>query len=123
MSAILRCRTETAGTAKLHCHDCQHEETFALSCGHRFCPQCQNTAVDQWLERQRGKLLPVDYYLVTFTVPAQLRVFAYANQREVYDQLIKTAWQSLAQFGLNDPQLQGQLGATAVLGGTLTVGA
>ena len=59
--------------------------------------------------------MPVDYYLVTFTLPAQLRRFAYAHQREVYDQLIKIAWQVLAEFGLNDPILQGRLGATAVL--------
>ncbi len=115
LEAVLRCRTEAAGTVKVHCHDCQQEETFALSCGHRFCPQCQNEAVEQWLIRQRAKLLPVDDYLVTFTLPAQLRALAFAHQREVYDLLIKTAWQSLAQFGLNDPQLHGQLGATAVL--------
>ena len=115
LSAVLRCRTEEAGTAKIHCHDCQQQEAFVLSCGHRFCPQCQNAAVEQWLARQRAKLLPVDYYLVTFTLPAQLRAFAYANQREVYDLLIRTAWQTLAQFGLNDKQLQGHLGATAVL--------
>ena len=47
------------------------DDSFPLSCGHRFCPQCQNEAVEQWLERQRAKLLPVDYYLVTFTVPVQ----------------------------------------------------
>jgi len=115
LSAILRCRTEESGTAKIHCHDCQQEDTFALSCGHRFCPQCQNEAVEQWLRRQRAKLLPVDYYLVTFTLPAPLRAVAYANQREAYDLLIKTAWQTLYQFGLKDKQLRGQLGATAVL--------
>ena len=115
LEAVLRCRSEASGTATIHCHDCQQEETFPLSCGHRFCPQCQNEAVEQWLIRQRSKLLPVDYYLVTFTLPAQLRPLAYAHQREVYDQLIKIAWQTLAQFGLQDKALQGQLGATAVL--------
>jgi len=115
LEAVRRCRSEASGTAKLHCHDCEQEETFPLSCGHRFCPQCQHGAVEQWLQRQRLKLLPVDYYLVTFTLPAQLRTLAYAHQREVYDLLIKTAWQTLARFGLNDPKLQGQLGATAVL--------
>ncbi len=115
LEAILRCRREASGTATIHCHGCQQEETFPLSCGHRFCPQCQNEAVEQWLIRQRSKLLPVDYYLVTFTLPAQLRPLAYAHQREVYDQLIKIAWQTLAQFGLRDKALQGQLGATAVL--------
>jgi hypothetical protein len=115
LSAILRFRTEECGAAAIHCHDCEREDSFPLSCGHRACPQCQNEAVEQRLERQRAKLLPVDYYLITFTLPAQLRTLAYANQREAYDQLIKLAWQTLSELGLNDKTLRGKLGATAVL--------
>ncbi len=115
LSAILRCRTEECGTAAIHCHDCQSDVSFPLSCGHRACPQCQNEAVEQWLERQRAKLLPVDYYLVTFTVPVQMRPLVYSHQREAYDLLIKLAWQTLCEFGLNDRTLQGRMGATAVL--------
>jgi hypothetical protein len=115
LSAILRCRTEECGTAAIHCHDCESEDSFPLSCGHRACPQCQNEAVEQWLERQRAKLLPVDYYLLTFTLPAQLRPLVYSHQRTAYDLLIKLAWQTLAEFGLNDKTLQGKLDATAVL--------
>ena len=115
LSAIVHCRTEQSGTAAIHCHDCEHDDSFPLSCGHRACPQCQNEAVEQWLQRQRAKLLPVDYYLITFTLPAQLRALVYSNQREAYDLLIKLAWQTLSEFGLNDKSLQGKLGATAVL--------
>ncbi len=115
LSAILRCRTEESGTATIHCNDCESDDSFPLSCGHRFCPQCQNDAVEQWLQRQRAKLLPVDYYLVTFTLPAQLRCLVYSRQREAYDLLIKLAWQTLSEFGLNDKALQGRIGATAVL--------
>jgi hypothetical protein len=86
-----------------------------LSCGHRFCPRCQHAAGEQWLERQRAKLLPCDYFLITFTVPAQLRSLVYDHQRSAYDLLIKLTWQTLAQFGLNDKQLGGKLGATLVL--------
>ena len=115
LSAILQCRTEACGTAAIRCHDCQNEDSFPLSCGHRFCPQSQNEAVEQWLERQRTKLLPVEYYLITFTLPFQLRALVDANQRAAYDLLIKLAWQTLYEFGLNDKTLQGRLGATAVL--------
>lgn len=115
LSAILRCRTEESGTAAIHGHDCRSEDSFPLSCGHRACPQCRNDAVEQWLERQRAKLLPVDYDPVTFTLPFQLRPLVYANQRQAYDLLIKLAWQTLSEFGLNDKTLRGRLGATAVL--------
>ena len=115
MSAILRCRTEESGTAAIHCHDCDSDDSFPLSCGHRFCPQGQNEAVEQWLERQRAKLLPVDYYLITFTLPWQLRALVYSNQRQAYDLLIKLAWQTLCEFALNEKSLPGKLGATVVL--------
>lgn len=115
LASVQRCRTEDSGTAKVHCHDCQAHEQFPLSCGHRFCPQCQHAVAQQWLERQRAKLLPCDYFLITFTVPAQLRSLVYAHQRIAYDLLIKLVWQTLSEFGLNDKQLRGKLGATAVL--------
>jgi len=105
LAAILRCRTEQSGSATVHCGDCGSHERFALSCGHRFCPSCQNEAVEHWLERQRAKLLPVKYYLITFTLPAQLRPLAFSHQKEAYDLLIKLAWGVLSEFGLNDQQL------------------
>ena len=46
--------------------------------------------MEQWLQRQRAKLLPVDYCLITFTLPAQLRALVYSNQREAYDLLISS---------------------------------
>lgn len=115
LSSVLRCRTEESGTAALHCHDCESHDSFPLSCGHRFCPQCQHAAGEQWLERQRAKLLPCDYYLITFTLPAQLRSLVFSHQRTAYDLLIKLTWQTLAEFGLKDKKLGGKLGATVVL--------
>ena len=90
-------------------------EVFPLSCGHRFCPQCQHEAGETWLERQRAKLLPADDYLITFTLPATLLALVYDHQREAYDLLIRLAWQTLAAFGLRDKALHGDLGATVVL--------
>jgi len=115
LAAIQRCRTSAGGIAAVHCHDCGSHEVFPLSCGHRFCPQCQHEAGELWLARQRAKLLPVDYYLITFTLPEALRSLVYDHQREAYDRLIRLSWQTLAEFGLRDPALDGDLGGTAVL--------
>jgi len=115
LDALLRCRTQAAGTAAIHCHDCESHAVFPLSCGNRFCPQCQHPAGEDWLARQRAKLLPVDYYLITFTLPEALRPLVFDHQREAYDRLIRLSWQTLAQFGLRDRELEGDLGATAVL--------
>lgn len=115
LAAIERCRTPASGTAVIHCHDCGAHAVIPLSCGHRFCPQCQHAAGELWLERQRAKLLPADYYMITFTLPAPLRALVYAHQRDAYDLLIRLAWETLAGFGQRDRALQGDLGATAVL--------
>jgi hypothetical protein len=56
LAAIQRCRTSASGIAAAHCHDCEHADVFPLSCGHRFCPQCQHEAGEAWLARQRAKL-------------------------------------------------------------------
>ena len=83
-----------------------------MSCGHRSCNRCQNTDTSEWLERQRQKLLPVDYFMVTFTLPEQLRSLAWQHQRQVYDLLFKIAAETLKQFGSNDKHLDADLGMT-----------
>ena len=71
MQSIAGCHTPACGEMAYVCEPCQQQENFCHSCGHRSCPACQHQLNNQWLERQRQKLLPVDYYLVTFTLPCQ----------------------------------------------------
>ncbi len=47
LSSMLLCRTEESGTVSIHCHECEAHDHFSLSCGHRFCPQCQHAAGEQ----------------------------------------------------------------------------
>jgi len=115
LEALAVCRTEASPVMKVQCIDCGAQETVPHSCGHRSCPHCQHHEGQQWLERQRAKLLPVSYYLVTFTLPRQWRPVVWQHQRIGYDLLLKLGWQTLKTFGLNDSRLQGNLGAHAVL--------
>jgi len=103
LAALQQCRTEHSPVLVVRCAACGQCETLPHSCGHRNCPHCQHHEGQQWLERQRAKLLPVDYFMVTFTLPAQLRALAWQYQRLVYDLLLKLGWQTLSDFGLNDP--------------------
>jgi len=73
MNAIRSCRTPDSGELYVYCPDCKHAEWRPLSCGHRSCPKCQNHEASQWIDRQQAKLLPVQYFLATFTLPYQLR--------------------------------------------------
>lgn len=81
-----------------HCTGCSHSVKVPHSCGHRSCPHCQHKDSQRWIERQQAKLLPVEYFLITFTVPAQLRALFWSQQRSCYDLLLKTAWQTLDSF-------------------------
>jgi hypothetical protein len=115
MDAMLRCRTPQSGQVRWQCHDCKRSHRYPLSCGHRSCPRCQNQEATQWLNRQRTKLLPVDYFMVTFTLPTQLRALAWRHQTIAYSLLIGCAASTLRDFGLNPDQLGAELGMTAVL--------
>ena len=115
LNAIHHCRTPAAGMALLECNGCQRRDHRPMSCGHRSCNRCQNTDTSEWLARQRQKLLPVEYFMVTFTLPAQLRQLAWRHQRQVYDLLFQEAAGTLKAFGCNHKGLDAQLGMTGVL--------
>lgn len=115
LTAITDCRTGNLGSTVMHCLDCDTRHIRHRSCGHRSCPQCQHHSNTAWLERQRRKRLPVNYFMVTFTLPAQLRPLAYANPQQVYNALFQTALGTLNTFANHHPQLQGPIGACAVL--------
>jgi predicted RNA-binding Zn-ribbon protein involved in translation (DUF1610 family) len=115
MDAILRCRTSATDESLYQCSSCGQLQWHPHSCGHRSCPQCQNHEATQWLERQREKLLPVDYFLVTFTLPAELRPLAWSHQRAVYAAMFAAASETLKAFGLNPKHLGADIGMTAVL--------
>jgi hypothetical protein len=115
LAAMKACRTRASRHLQVTCSACQHTDWIPHSCGHRACPHCQHHEAEQWLQRQRQRQLPVRYFLVTFTLPRELRDLAWAHQRPVYDAMIRCSWQTLAQFAQNDRQLRGQTGAIAVL--------
>ena len=117
LSAFKRCRTALAATFTAQCsnNDCNTLKVVPHSCGHRLCPHCQHHESQSWIERQRQQLVPGPYFLVTFTLPAQMRPMARANQRVVYDTLMDCAWQTLNQFAHNHRHLKGTPGAVAVL--------
>lgn len=115
LNAIRTCHTPARGELDYRCEACRATRIAYPSCGHRACPACQHSTNNQWLNRQRHKLLPVTYYLVTFTLPAALRGFARAHAEWAYAALFRVAAETLQTFGRNDPALGERLGLTAVL--------
>ncbi|MDP9315268.1 MAG: transposase zinc-binding domain-containing protein, partial [Chloroflexota bacterium] len=73
LRVIERCRTPALGGHVATCSTCAVTRYQYHSCRHRHCPTCQQVRTQRWLAQQQVLLLPVPYFLVTFTVPATLR--------------------------------------------------
>lgn len=115
LAAMKQCRNAHSPRMLVQCGDCDEQRFVPHSCGHRLCPHCQHHESQQWLERQLDKQVPGEYFLLTFTLPAQFRHLAFAHQRVVYGAMMQCAWETVRTFALNDTQLQGTPGAVAVL--------
>jgi hypothetical protein len=115
LAAMQRCRTRASPMMQVKCTGCEHQKLVPHSCGHRHCPHCQHHESQQWLERQLKKQVPAEYFLLTFTLPAEFRALSWAHQSLVYDLLLRCAWETVRTFSQNDRQLRGVPGAIAVL--------
>lgn len=115
LAAMKHCRTSMAPRMVAACSACDETRWVPHSCGHRNCPHCQHHESQQWLERQVRRQVPGNHFLLTFTLPAELRDLAWRNQRVLYAVLFECAWATVDTFTRNDKQLQGQPGAVAVL--------
>lgn len=91
MQDIVACRTPALGGSLYQCNECRALDYRYHSCRNRHCPKCQEERAQDWLERTRVRLLPCDHYLLTFTLPAQLRASARAHQEVVYAALLRDA--------------------------------
>jgi hypothetical protein len=115
LAAIKRCRTRFAPRMLAQCAACGEQRSVPHSCGHRACPHCQHHDSEVWLQRQLRSLVPATYFMVTFTLPAELRGLAWRHQRLVYALLMQCAWDTLATFSHNDAKLGAVPGAVGVL--------
>jgi hypothetical protein len=117
LHAMKRCRSEQGLHMLARCSDpdCTQRVYIPHSCGHRNCPHCQNHENWQWIENQLDKRLPAQYYLITFTLPSQLREVAWKNQKTIYSLMFFCVQDVLKTFTKNDKKLQGAAGFTTVL--------
>lgn len=89
LRALIRCRTGELGNTLFECTGCGHRHWVGRSCGNRHCATCQHEKTQQWLARQSERLLPVHYFLVTFTVPEELRSVMRRHPRDGYQALFQ----------------------------------
>ena len=115
LNAMKNCRSSLGPGMLAQCGDCGEQRVVPHSCGHRNCPRCQHFESQRWIARQTQALVPGSYFLITFTLPAELRTLVWQHQRLLYAALMECAWDTLRTFSLNHRQLQGSPGAVAVL--------
>jgi hypothetical protein len=115
MRAVEQCRTPALGGQVYRCPSCEELQYSYHSCRNRHCPKCQNENAQIWLEKQQDLLLPVPYFLLTFTLPASLNEVARSHQCLLYDLLFKSSAAATQQLAQDPRWIGGQLGLVGVL--------
>jgi hypothetical protein len=115
MWAIEHCRTERLGGQVYGCPNCQEFQYSYHSCRNRHCPKCQQEQTQNWLQVQRELLLPVPYFLLTFTLPSELRQFVRAHQKALYALLFQASAEAAQQLARDPRYIGGQIGLVGVL--------
>jgi hypothetical protein len=115
--AITHCRTPALGGNVFKCKSCHHIHFAYHSCNHKACPQCGALANRRWVQRELNKLLNAPYFLVTFTLPAELRgEFFGPSAKQTYDLFFTAVMRALSEKLASDKALRAAVnGFTAVL--------
>ena len=115
MRAIEQCRTVELGGHIYTCDRCHETQYLYHSCRNRHCPKCQNQNGQQWLEKQQDLLLPTRYFLLTFTLPSELRRIARSHQKLFYNLLLRASAAATQLLAQDSRFVGGQLGMVGVL--------
>jgi len=115
MSAVENCRTAAMGGHVEACEECGHWRVAYNSCRNRHCPKCQGAAARTWLAEREADLLPVGYFHVVFTLPAEVGTIALQNKALLYDLLFRTASETMQIIAADPQHLGARIGITAVL--------
>lgn len=115
MSAIEACRTEALGGHVAGCTKCGHHHIAYNSCKNRHCPKCQGPAARDWMEARVQDLLPVEYFHVVFTLPAEIAQIAYWNKKAVCSLLFRASAETVMTIAADPTRMGAKVGMTSVL--------
>ena len=113
---ILNCRTEPVPFLFTRCDTCSAVHPVYKSCKDRMCPVCNGSAPIKWVAKRESELLATGYFLLTYTVPSQLRKLFLLNKKLCYNILFKAMSHSLKEgIRNNDRKFHGEGGYFAML--------
>ena len=112
---LLACRTPALGGELFACPQCGTFHYAYHSCNDRHCPQCGQTDAEEWLANHTRLLLPVPYFLLTFTVPEPLRSWMRSRPDLSLNLLFETSAQALQDLARNPQRLGASLGMLGII--------
>ena len=106
----MNCRTPAMGSGGIVavCPKCGHYEFHYPSCGNRNCPKCGHHKVTEWLAKRQQEMLPVNYFMATFTLPHEYNPLFKQSPVQMVNFLFGAVSESLKEFGLS--KLHGTIG-------------
>jgi len=99
IGSVIRCRTGELGGVAYRCDQCGRSHWYGRSCGNRHCPGCGTEKTIAWLAKQTKRLMPVDHFLVTVTVPDRIGLVLRAHQHGGYGALFDAGAESIRDVG------------------------
>lgn len=109
INAIINCRTNHYGATIYTCEKCGQNHIIYRSCGNRHCPNCQHHKARQWLDRQTKGQLPGHHFMITFTVPQQIRRFIRSHQRLCYAAMFRASADTMKKLATDPKYIGGDL--------------
>lgn len=112
---IMRCRTAEIGGHAYECESCGHTQVRYNSCRNRHCTMCQGVNKEVWVDQRKKDILNAPYFHVVFTMPEQLHMLIYQNQKLLYDLMYKAVAETLIELSQDKKYLGAQIGFFSVL--------
>ena len=112
---IMSCRTSDLGGHAYECETCGHWVIRYNSCRNRHCPHVKESIKKIWVDNRKKDILDAPYFHVVFTMPEQLHMLIYHNQKLLYDLMYKTVAETLMSFPADKKYLGAQIGFFSVL--------
>lgn len=109
IDAIINCRTDHYGTSIYQCAECGERHMVYRCCGNRHCPHCQHHKTRKWLQTQLDHQLPGHHFMITFTVPQNLRRFIRSHQRVCYSAMFAASSQTIKKLAADEKYIGGDL--------------
>lgn len=112
---IKSCKTDSMGGNTSQCEECGHTEIHYNSCRNRHCPCCQAIEKEIWTDKKMESTIEAPYFHLVFTVPEQLRMMIYQNQKLLYDLMYAKVKETLTELAKDPKYLGAQIGFFCVL--------